>query len=580
MPNQDNHSDPSIKLMAMFLQDPTLTDLHEDYSFPLEEDYLSGTSSSKFAIEDSDEWDFPLFATLDWSSDVDLSFEHFEQAGPVDSPQFHQVNVFAVLDHTLRAVEEEIGHEIEWRGGGPLIVRPHAFEGANAYYSSYEPSLNFGYFRSMFRRTPVWTCLSHDVIAHELGHAILDNFRPLFYDSHLDTGALHESFGDIMALFSALEHPCVVEHLYRETGGDIFHPSLITRGSEEFGVGLNGVGVPYLRSALEGPAYSIVFDEVLGEDYLEPHARSIIWTAAIYEIMGQLVMVSYPDGFADNEEGKAQFIAALTEAVRWVKGMFFRMLHYMPPTDVTLPMVARLMIAADAHVFGDDDLFRNVAQEVFVRRGLWNEELNLSAPDIGEELRQVQDQDSSRLARVVMQHADELRIPSFSGVRLLTPRLLTTTRHSDKLTQDGEQELVAITQHYLEYAYEFVEMVKDWQTGEEYPLFLRGGGTLVMDEQWQSLLLSTYPEVYEEDMVGPEEIQHALTRAYRNLADVRRLAQFTPNANDRQQVNSAQSKLPYAIQTIGKGGYRLVRRHASLQEHYRALTTPNQARRL
>ncbi len=77
----------------------------------------------------------------------------------------------------------------------------------------------------------------------------------------------------------------------------------------------------------------------------------------------------------------------------------------------------------------------------------------------------------------------------------------------------------------------------------------RGGGTLVMDEQWQSLLLSTYPEAYEDDMVGPEQIQHALTRAYRNLADVRRLAQFTPNANDQQQVDSAQSKLPYAIQT-------------------------------
>ncbi|MGY1636848.1 hypothetical protein ACI78V_09360 [Geodermatophilus sp. SYSU D00742] len=46
------------------------------------------------------------------------------------------------------------------------MIRPHAFEGANAYYDGRSPSLNFGYFRSPIRAATVWTCLSHDIVAH------------------------------------------------------------------------------------------------------------------------------------------------------------------------------------------------------------------------------------------------------------------------------------------------------------------------------------------------------------------------------------------------------------------------------
>ncbi|PAX52597.1 hypothetical protein [Brunnivagina elsteri] len=90
-----NNSPPATKEMGMFLQDPTLSKLRDNYLFPLDKDYLVGTSSSRFTISDTNEKGEPVFTTPDWSKQEDLSFESFQQNGLVDNPEFHQVNVFA-----------------------------------------------------------------------------------------------------------------------------------------------------------------------------------------------------------------------------------------------------------------------------------------------------------------------------------------------------------------------------------------------------------------------------------------------------------------------------------------------------
>ncbi len=180
--------------MGMLLQDPSVTDLYTDYQFSLENDFLAGMSSSKLTIRDADLNDNPLYQGMDWAS-ADLCFDALNKKGDfIDNPQFHQVNTFAVAAYSLDQVEAAIGREMRWKHGGPLVIRPHAFSDANAFYDPFAPSLNFGSFTSPFRRAPVWTCLSHDIVSHELGHAILDSFRPLYvYSEEVDTGALHES---------------------------------------------------------------------------------------------------------------------------------------------------------------------------------------------------------------------------------------------------------------------------------------------------------------------------------------------------------------------------------------------------
>ena len=52
----------------------------------------------------------------------------------------------------------------------------------------------------------VFTCRSFDIVSHETGHAVLDGLRPnwLLASAPPQTGGLHESFGDLTAIFLAL----------------------------------------------------------------------------------------------------------------------------------------------------------------------------------------------------------------------------------------------------------------------------------------------------------------------------------------------------------------------------------------
>lgn len=495
----------NLKKLGMYLQDPSLSPLADDWQFDLERDYLVGMSSSKFIVRDVDSRGLPVFPGLDWSVQSDLSFQFF-QNGAIDNPQFHQVNVFAVAGHTLQMVESELGCDIVWSSGGPLEIRPHAFVGANAFYDPGSPSLHFGYFTSPFRRAPVWTCLSHDVVAHELGHAILDNYRPLFmYSGNIDTGALHESMGDILAMFSALEHPQVVSQLFKETQGNMFHPSLITGLAEEFGIGVSGVMVPYLRSALLGPPYDPM-------NPTEVHDRSTIWTAAIYEIVAELVKIQEP-------KLPAEFAAAVATAIRWVRGMLIRALSYTAPTGLSMPVFARLIYEADQRVYPTDSKFREIAKKVFEGRSLWNNQIDFTAPDIGDELQTAADQGPAAMAHFVIQHAPELRIPLDTGARLLTPRLVSTVRNVDSVSKNSNK-MLTIAEHYFSFAFEtvFAKMKEnEVQTFKVYT-----GGTLVLDEQWKAGLLVHDPEVLRSDAASPDGVLQAVGRAKTRFESLRR----------------------------------------------------------
>lgn len=556
---------PTTKAMGMLLQDPSLLRLRDNYLFPLDKDFLIGTGSSRFVIRDTNEAGEPVFSSPDWPKQADLSFEYFQQNGLVDNPEFHQVNVFGVLCRTLDLVEEEVGHPIVWKDGGPLVIRPHAFEGMNAYYDPINPSLNFGYFNSPFRRAPVWTCLSHDIVAHELGHAILDTFRPLYlYSADIDTSALHESFSDILAMFAALQYPTVVEHIYRQTNGDMRHPSLITRLAEEFGTGIFGAGVPYLRSALEGSKYA-------PDEPKQPHTRSTIWTAAIYEIMEKLVDFIDPSGFPE-------FAIALADATRWMKGMLIRALHYTPPTSLSMPMLARLIYEADAQVYPSDSKFRDIAKEVFIARNLWNDKIDLEPPDIGEEFEDLKNADTRTLMRAVVKHADALRIPP-GATRFLKPRLVTTTRRIDTIKQGKTTTVKEITEHYLEYTYEYSQMVADFLGGMS-AFTVYGGGTLVMDEDWTAINLAAYPEPIQGDPAGQEGGKQAWKRAREKFDSIHGGSiQRTLAAKDEKRSIKDLPVVPgcpFVIQATSTGGYHLVRRCCNLHEHVRGISvSPN-----
>ena len=64
---------------------------------------------------------------------------------------------------------------------------------------------SFSFFHRQIGATTFYSGASTDVVAHEVGHGLLDSVRPEFFDvNFLEVGAFHEAFGDCMAMLTAL----------------------------------------------------------------------------------------------------------------------------------------------------------------------------------------------------------------------------------------------------------------------------------------------------------------------------------------------------------------------------------------
>jgi subtilisin family serine protease len=144
------------------------------------------------------------------------------------NPQFHQQMVYAVAMRTVEHFERALGRPVLWRhAANPkdphddgrfvprLRVRPHALRQANAFYSPVDVALQFGYFEAKpddpgehVPGSRVYACLSHDIVAHETTHAVLDGMYRRFNEpTNPDVLALHEAFADVVALMQHFTIP-------------------------------------------------------------------------------------------------------------------------------------------------------------------------------------------------------------------------------------------------------------------------------------------------------------------------------------------------------------------------------------
>src|SRR4029450_5444786 len=89
----------------------------------------------------------------------------------------------------------------------------------------------------------VSTALSHDIIAHETTHALLDSLRSSFLvPTNVDVPAFHEGFADLVALFLHFTYAEVVEQAIRGWGGADEGSSLLTDLAREFGYSRSKAG--------------------------------------------------------------------------------------------------------------------------------------------------------------------------------------------------------------------------------------------------------------------------------------------------------------------------------------------------
>jgi hypothetical protein len=194
----------------------------------------------------------------------------------VSNQHFHQVNVWAVVQRVLEFYEDPqaLGRAVPWGfDGNRLIVVPHAGYGENAFYDRRSKSLQFYYFGNMDR--PGYTCLSHDIIAHETGHAVLDGIRPLYnHASSVQTSAFHEFIGDLTAILLALFNQDIRRDLEGTTGEEL---GVVADLARQFGLAVEGR--PYLRSAINNLTLQMVGAS------LSPHAVSQVLTGAMFDIL-------------------------------------------------------------------------------------------------------------------------------------------------------------------------------------------------------------------------------------------------------------------------------------------------------
>lgn len=322
-------------------------------------------------------------------------------------PQFHQQMVYAVAMRTIRNFERALGRKVLWaeaQNGAndgfvqKLRIYPHALREANAYYSPAKKALLFGYFRStpsrMAKSLPnawIFTCLSHDIIAHETTHAILDGVHSRFIEpSSLDSLAFHEAFADIVALLQHFTMPEVVEHQLAQSRGQLGVRNLLTGLAVQFGDATGRSGA--LREAIDGldGAPSMVLSDTI----TEPHLRGTVLVAAVFDALvtiferrsGDLIRLVTGQSKTEGQELSPELIRRLaTEASKSADHLLricVRALDYVPPFDIGFGDYLRAMITADADLVVNDRFrYRHAIAEAFRGRGIYPKAVMSMVPD-------------------------------------------------------------------------------------------------------------------------------------------------------------------------------------------------------
>lgn len=286
---------------------------------------------------------------------------------PVENPkEFDAVHTFTVVRQVLtmyrRAlVRNKVEIDLKWQWGpDPISVYPRAGEDANAYYSRDEKALRFFYFPSSDGEgSPIiYTCRSFDIVAHEVGHAVLDALRPGYWASwHPQTGGLHESFGDITAILTMLAQMDQCEAIIAESKGDLHAKSFFPALAEQFG---NALGRTMgLRNADN--------DLTLAEVSNEVHDISKVFTGAFYDILADI----YSDYHKPDQYDQAE---TLFRIGKHMTSLVILALLKGPEKNATYADIANLMIEIEPV-----NEWKVFIQQQFTKRGVLGAPTSMTA---------------------------------------------------------------------------------------------------------------------------------------------------------------------------------------------------------
>lgn len=312
------------------------------------------------------------------------------QARLLADPNFHAQNAYAIVMRILARFEFALGRRVEWGfNGHQLHVAPHAFLDANAFYSNEDSGLMFGYFKGK-SGAMVFTALSHDIVAHETTHALLDGLRDRFTEpSSPDQAAFHEAFADIVALLSVFALPEIVAAILgapprgKDDGGRLrsidpdrltlaaLQGSILAGIAAQLGLELDGLRGNALRQSvlLEPDAGLLASDE-----FAEPHRRGEVLVAAMMRTALTLWR-SRIETLGTFEGGRYNLDRVIEEGAKvadHLLTMAIRAVDYCPPTDIDFGVYLAAFLTADAELMPDDQRFhyRDTLRTIFASYGI------------------------------------------------------------------------------------------------------------------------------------------------------------------------------------------------------------------
>ncbi len=425
---------PAFRKLRGYAFDPSLslkidTALINDitYKIPWEdgEELKPGPIGPYIEVIDYDPTVNKFYSPVDLNHPYILAQDGLSPSG--SNPQFHQQMVYAVAMTTIKNFESGLGRPVLWsphrvkevvapkpgKNNDSIVnpeklkvkdeyvpalrIYPHALRDANAFYSPQKKALLFGYFAArpadvtlLMPDNLTFTCLSHDIIAHETTHAIMDGLhRKYTEDTNPDVLAFHEAFADIVALFQHFTFPEVLKNQIAATRGDLASQNLLGKLAQEFGIAIGNYGA--LRDAIgtfDKKKKTWTPKEPNGDEYrtiMEPHERGAILVSAVFEAFLTIYKNRVADllriatgGTGVLRQGELQpdlvnrLAAEASKASGHVLNMCIRALDFCPPVDITFGDFLRAVITADADLVADDNRdYRLAFIDAFRKRGIY-----------------------------------------------------------------------------------------------------------------------------------------------------------------------------------------------------------------
>ncbi len=413
-------STPPSRPLRVFAFDPLLStkldtvDINETTLSIRWEDLTPGPIGEYIEVIDVDPSSGCAYAPVDLNQPLPLTQGGFQPSE--SNPRFHQQMAYAVAMKTIEHFEHALGRVALWSpriqkdADGQvnsefvqrLRIYPHALREANSYYSPDKHALLFGYFQAaessseMLPGGVVFCCLSHDVVAHETTHALLDGLHRRFREAtNPDILAFHEAFADLVALFQHFTVPEALREQIGKTQGDLARQNILGELAQEFGA---ATGHGALRSAIGYKDQDDVWHPTIPKrtDYAnatEPHARGAVLVAAVFDAFlaiykrrsEDLIRLAtagtgvLPEG-AIPHDLVTRLAEEASKTATHVLNICIRALDYCPPVDLTFGDYIRALVTADRDLVPDDPIGYRVAfLEGFRKRGIYPEYIkNLS----------------------------------------------------------------------------------------------------------------------------------------------------------------------------------------------------------